>query len=175
MIATILIILAGIFAAIVIISFFLPSKIAFERNLTIQAEIKSVFNYVDDLILWQTWSAWSKFNDQKIICTIDTKHKGKGATMHWKGKKLGSGKMEITASNPYQSVELALFFNNSGFRIHYYFIFSEITDGTHVQWRASGKMRRFGVAKLIALMLPRWMGRDMEIGLKLLKQVSENK
>lgn len=175
MITTILIILAGIFAAIVVVSFFLPSKIAFERNLTIYAEIKNVFHYVDDLNHWKTWSAWSSLNDPKIICTIDSKHKGKGAVMLWKGKKLGSGKMEITASKPYQSIESTLFFNNSGFRIYYHFTFSEIPDGTHVQWQATGKMQRFGVAKLIARMLPRWMGKDMEIGLKLLKQLAENK
>ncbi|MFN3940015.1 MAG: SRPBCC family protein [Chitinophagales bacterium] len=175
MIAQLFIILAGIFATIVVVSFFLPSKIVFERSLTIQADIKSVFSYVNDLTYWQTWSAWSKFNDHSIICTFNAKHTGKGAVMHWKGKKLGKGKMELTGSKPNKNLESELYFNNSGFRIFYQFIFTELADGTHVQWIASGKMRRFGIAKWIALMLPRWMGRDMEIGLQLLKQLAENK
>lgn len=93
--------------------------------------------------------------------------------MQWKGKKLGSGRMEIIEHQPNRHLEIQLIFNNSGFRILYIFNLAETGSDTHVQWKATCKMRRIGIAKFIALMLPRWMGRDMQIGLTLLKQYAE--
>lgn len=173
MISTLLIILAIVFALIVIAGIVLPSKITFERNLSIDAEIKKVYALIEDFNNWQSWSAWNTFNDPSLTHTFSEKTAGKGAVMQWKGKKLGSGRIEIIQCKPYTQLEMQLSFNNSGFRITYHFNLKELSGTTHVQWKATGRMRRIGIAKIIALMLPRWMGRDMQIGLKLLKQVAE--
>ncbi|MFZ1609716.1 MAG: SRPBCC family protein [Chitinophagales bacterium] len=175
MLSTILLILSGAFALLIIVGIFLPSKISFERNLSINADKKIIFSYLENLKQWETWSAWSTQNDASIIFTFPKKYSGTGAIMQWKGKKLGAGRMEILKSNPNQQLEMQLMFNNSGFRIYYFFTLKDIGGSTHVQWEAIGKMRRIGIAKIIALMLPKWMGRDMEIGLKILKQTAEKK
>lgn len=175
MLTTILIILSGAFALLIIVGIFLPAKISFERNLSINADKKIIFSYLENLKLWEIWSAWSTQNDATVVCTFPDKYSGSGAVMQWKGKKLGAGRMEILKCNPNQQLEMQLMFNNSGFRIFYFFTLKDIGGSTHVQWKAIGKMRRIGIAKIIALMLPKWMGRDMEIGLKILKQTAEKK
>lgn len=95
MLSTILIILSGAFALLIIVGIFLPSKISFERNLSINADKKIIFSYLENLKQWETWSAWSTQNDASIIFTFPEKYFGTGAIMQWKGKKLGAGRMEF--------------------------------------------------------------------------------
>lgn len=167
--------LAAIFVLIVLSGFFIPSTIAFKRSLTIDADKKLIFSYLDDLHNWKLWSAWSSENDAPIQFTYEGAEKGEGAIMKWKGKKLGAGKMEIKHTVPYKLLENEIMFNNSGFKLQSKFELTPASDATHVTWSMQGKIKRFGIAKIIGLLLPRWMGRDMETSLKILSMLCVKK
>ncbi|MBC8046455.1 MAG: SRPBCC family protein, partial [Fimbriimonadaceae bacterium] len=124
---------------------------------------------------WKLWSAWSPENDAPITFIYEGKEKGEGAIMKWKGKKMGAGRMEIINCEPYKNMQLEILFNNSGFRMQSYFELIPAKDTTHITWKMEGKIRRFGIAKIIGLLLPRWMGRDMQTGLKILRLICEKK
>lgn len=167
-------VLAGIFVLIVIVGTFLPSKLKFSRTLSIDAERKLIFSYLDDLHKWKLWSQWSPENDAPITFTYEGKEKGIGAVMRWSGKKMGKGKVEITETTPHKFLHAEISFS-SGFKLQSYFELQQDTDTTHIVWRMEGKVKRFGVARIIALMIPKWMGQDMQTALKILKMLCEAK
>ncbi|MBC8173461.1 MAG: SRPBCC family protein [Chitinophagales bacterium] len=170
----VLIVLAGLFSLIVIAGFFLPSKVSFSRTLSLDADKKKVFEFINDLKKWRQWTAWSKENDARIALTYEGKEKGVGAVKRWKGKKMGAGRMEIIKSEPYKNVVVEIIFI-SGMRFESNFQLVSEETVTHVTWNMHGRVRRFGIAKIIGLLLPGWMGKDMQTGLKILKMISENK
>lgn len=168
-------ILAGIFSVIVLAGFFIPSKIAFSKTTDIAAEKRVIFGYLEDLRKWQQWSQWSEANDAPITCTYEGKERGRGAIMQWKGKKMGSGKMEIKTCVPHKELQIEIIFHNSGFTMQSYFLLTSAKHSTQVTWRMEGRIRRFGIAKFIGLLLPKWMGKDMQTALKILKMLCEER
>lgn len=138
-----------------------------------ETDKKNIFRNINDLEQWKMWSQWSPENDEKIIMSFDGNTKGKGATMKWKGRKMGSGKMEIKESNPYSFLHAEIVFINSGFTLQSKFQINEDNNLCHVVWAMEGKIKRFGIAKFIGLLLPRWLGKDMDTALKILKMISE--
>lgn len=166
-------ILAGVFVAIILVGLFISSKYSFSKSISISADKKTVFNYIDDLNDWQKWSAWSTNNDPKIKITYGDKHEGTGAIMYWKGSKMGKGEIEIKSSDPYRELLMTANFNKGVFRMEFKFQLEEDKGSTTVKWFVSGRTRRGGFAKILGRILPRWMGKDMEISLKILKHLSE--
>jgi len=173
MIGTILLVIAGIFAAIIVGGIFISSKYRFAKTALIRCDKKTVFNYIDDLAMWQKWSAWSKEKDHRINITFDQKQEGVGAKMFWKGGKMGKGEMEIKKSDPYKDILLAVVFNKGVFKMEFEFVFEEEKEQTKVSWFVSGRTRRGGFAKILGRLLPKWMGKDMETSLKILKHLCE--
>ncbi|MFN0274243.1 MAG: SRPBCC family protein [Chitinophagales bacterium] len=165
-------VLAGIFVLVVLIGTFLPSKLKFSRTLSIDAERKTIFGYLEDLHKWKLWSQWSPENDAPITFTHEGKEKGSGAMMRWKGRKMGAGKIEIKECVPHKFLMAEISFS-SGFKLQSFFELIQDGNTTHVTWRMEGKIKRFGVARFIGLMIPRWMGKDMQTALKILKMHSE--
>ena len=174
MLGTILLIIAGIFAAIIVAGIFIPSKYAFSKSIRINSERKLVFNMIDDLSTWEKWSAWSKENDAKIAITLGEKSSGTGASMTWKGTKMGKGSMEVENAEPYKLIEVEAVFNKGVFRMNFTISFEEMGErDTLVDWKVSGRTRRGGFAKILGRMLPKWMGKDIETSLKVLKHYCE--
>ncbi len=174
MFGTILIIIAGIFAAIILAGFFIPSKYSFSKSILIKADKKTVYNYIDDLNDWQKWSAWSKENDPKIVITFGDRREGKGAKMFWKGSKMGRGEIEINESDPYKELQMSAVFNKGVFKMDFRFLVEEDKGQLKVSWIVSGRTRRGGFAKILGRILPKWMGKDIETSLKILKHLSED-
>lgn len=169
MIGTILISIAGVFALIIIIGLFIPSKYKFSRTTTIDADKKTVFNTIDDLTSWAKWSAWSPERDSTIDITYGEKTSGNGATMIWKGKRMGKGNMTIESTDPYNTIQLSAVFNKGLFKMNFTFTIQPVSDhSVDVTWEVSGRTKRGGFAKILGRMLIKAMGRDMEIALKIL-------
>lgn len=173
MLGTILMIIAGLFAAIVLVGIFIPTKYRFSKQAIIQTDKKNVFNTVDDLAQWKIWSAWSPENDHKIKITYGDKQSGTGAKMMWKGSKMGKGDMEIVQSDPYKEIQMNVVFNKGVFKMEFRFLIEEEKNATKITWYVSGRTRRGGFAKILGRLLPRWMGKDMETSLKILKHFCE--
>ncbi len=173
MLGTILMIVAGLFAAIILVGIFIPTKYRFSKHTIIQSDKKAVFNAIDDLEQWKVWSAWSAENDPKINIRYGEKHDGTGGKMIWKGSKMGKGDMEITKSEPYKEIEIYVVFNKGVFKMDFRFLIEEEKNATKITWFVSGRTRRGGFAKILGRLLPRWMGKDMETSLKILKHYCE--
>jgi hypothetical protein len=167
-------VLAGIFILVIVIGTFLPSTLSFSRTLSIDADRKTVFSYLEDLHNWKLWSQWSPENDVPIIFTYERKEKGVGSIMRWRGKKMGNGKVEIKECVPHKLLQAEIVFS-SGFKLQSFFELQQDGNTTHIVWRMQGKVKRFGVARVIGLMIPKWMGKDMQTALKILKMVCERK
>lgn len=174
MIGTILIVIAGFFALIIVIGIFIPSKYQFSKSIIINADKKLIFNTIDDVTTWKNWSAWSKENDPKIEITYGEITSSTGAIMEWKGKRMGKGKMEIIKTDPYKEIVTKASFNKGIFKMDFTFLLEEIKEKEiSVKWIVSGRTRRSGFAKILGRMLPKWMGSDMATSLKVLKHLTE--
>lgn len=174
MTGTILLVIAGLFALIIVGGLFISRKYAFSKSINIKSDKKIIFNTIDDLSTWKQWSAWSVENDPKIVITYGEKTSGTGAMMLWKGKKMGKGEIEIKSTEPYKEIILSAIFNKGVFKMEFTFLLEEIKDQeVSVKWIVSGKTRRGGFAKILGRMLPKWMGNDMNTSLKVLKHLCE--
>jgi len=173
MIGTILIVLAGLFAAIIIAGLFISSKYRFSKSILIHADKKKVFNSIDELKEWAIWSAWSKDNDKTIDISYGEKSQGVGAIMNWKGKKMGRGEIAIKKSEPYKEMLAHAVFNKGIFKMDFQFTLEEEKDHTKLTWLVSGKTKRSAFAKILGRIIPKWMGKDIETSLKILKHHCE--
>ncbi len=174
MVGTILLSIAGFFALIIVIGLFIPSKYSFSRTTTIDADKRKVFNTIDDLTSWKQWSAWSPEKDHRIAISYGDKTSGTGAQMFWKGGTMGKGEMQITSTDPYQTINLNAIFNKGVFKMEFTFKIESINEkSVDVSWIVAGKTKRGGFAKLLGRFLPKMMGKDMETALKILKHLCE--
>jgi hypothetical protein len=172
---TFLMILAGIFVAIILVGFFIPTKFNFSRSVEIRAERKQVFHLINNLEQWQKWSAWSQDNDPKISLTYGDTQEGRGAIMRWKGRKMGNGEIEIKQSDPYKELQMTALFNKGVFRMDFHFLIEEISGISKVTWKVSGRTRRGSMAKILGRLIPKWMGKDIATSLNILKHLLEGK
>ena len=174
MIGTILLVIAGIFALLIIAGLFIPRSYKFSRSIVISGEKKHIFNTIDDLKTWSKWSQWSPDRDPGISITCSDPSAGVNSHMEWKGKKMGAGKLEIIATEPYKTITVATAFNKGLFKMDFEFILEELKGDQYlVKWIVSGKTKRGGFAKILGQLVPRMMGKDMEIALQLLKHYCE--
>lgn len=174
MTGTILLVIAGLFSLLIVIGLFISSKYKFNKSIQINSDKKNIFNTIDDLSTWKKWSAWSVENDPKIVITYGDKESGNGAMMFWKGKKMGKGEIKITNTEPYKEIVLSAIFNKGVFKMDFNIQLEEVKENEIlVKWIVSGKTRRGAFAKILGRMLPKWMGKDIETSLKVLKHLCE--
>lgn len=175
MIGMTLLLIAGLIALVIIAGFFIPSRFTLTRFVYIEADKKKIFNTVDDLSTWKTWSAWSPEKDPGIKITYGEKQQGTGAMMHWKGKKMGKGTMEINETTTYKEIHMQAFLNRGLFRMEFTVRLEEEKNNVKVSWTVYGRTKRSAAAKLIGRMIPRALGKDLEISLQILKLYCEGK
>ena len=58
MLAYIIYALLGLAVLLVVIGFFLPSRVTVERAITIDAPAEKIFPWAADLKLWPQWTVW---------------------------------------------------------------------------------------------------------------------
>ena len=99
---------------------------------------------------------------------------GKGATYDWKGKKAGTGRMEIIEAKPSSKILIKLDFMKP-FEAHNTaeFTFTPQGDGTRVDWAMFGP--NIFMAKLMSTVIntDKIVGKDFEKGLAALKAAAE--
>lgn len=174
MIGTILLVIAGVFAVLIVAGLFISRNYSFHKSIVIHGDKRSIFNTLDALPTWKIWSQWSPERDPAIQLTYSDTPQGVASWFEWKGKKMGAGKLEITASEPYKSMQASVSFNKGLFKMDFLFTLEELKENTIlIKWTVSGKTKRGGFAKILGRMLPRMMGKDMEIALKILQHHCE--
>ncbi len=169
LVATIFIIIS------VIISLFLPSNFKVERKIIVNADLKQIYNQVNDLKNWKNWSPWA-VKDSSVYL-IDNNYSnpssGKGATFVWKSDndELGEGKMEIVNSEKNELVEYVVDFGVGV--IESAFALTELDDGVEVVWSMNMEFGFNPISKFMGLFMEDYVASDYELGLKRLKLFAE--
>ena len=93
---------------------------------------------VSDLHSWPDWTPWSTETDPSLTWDFRGADRGVGAVWAWSGDELGSGKLEITRSDP-DGVDYKL--ASEGFVATGTIRYETIDDGnTRVTWTDSGTL-----------------------------------
>ncbi len=95
---------------VVVIGFFLPSKVKMGRSIEISRDAATIFQVVNSLNNFNKWSPWfEKDINAKYVVSGSTT--GVGSKLSWQGNiNVGSGSNEIIASQLNQSIKMRMFF-----------------------------------------------------------------
>jgi uncharacterized protein YndB with AHSA1/START domain len=165
-----------IIAAIVGLAAIQPADFRTERSASMNAPIETVFEQINDLHKWESWSPWAKLDPQAKI-TFSGPPSGPGASYTWAGNSdVGAGQMTITRSVPPTLVQMNLEFT-APFAAVNTTEFTLKSDGsqTTVTWAMWGKNNL--IAKIFGLFVDcdKMIGGDFETGLATLKRIVETK
>lgn len=149
-----------------------PSHFRVERTGTIMAPASVVFDYVNDLHLWQQWSPWARL-DPNAKGTYEGPPSGVGASYAWSGsRKIGEGTMTITESVPGQRVGIRLEFRKP-FKGTNQALFDLTPEGekTLLTWSMIGKSNFVFKAMGLFMDCDKMCGRQFEEGMANLNEV----
>lgn len=175
MLRNIIFALAGLIVLVVLGAYvFTPRMVHVERTITIAASPEEVFPYANDYTLFNEWSPWAHRDpDAEYEFTENTV--GVGAGMTWSGDEtVGSGRQEITLSEPYDRIETYLDFGSQGDAVAF-FTFEEVEGGTFVTWGFDTDMGLNPIGRYMGLMMDTWVGGDYEEGLQNMKALIESR
>jgi Polyketide cyclase / dehydrase and lipid transport len=151
-----------------------PSTFVVERSTTIAATPEKIFPLLQDFHRWVDWSPWEGI-DPNLQRTYTGPASGVGASYAWVGsRKVGSGRMEIVAASPADSLDIELAFlkpfkaeNHTRFQLQW----SGAT--TIVTWTMSGKKSLVSKIMGIFMSMDKLIGKDFEKGLAQLRTLAE--
>lgn len=176
MLIDILIVVAVIVVLFIIFVATRPADFTTTRTQLMDAPPGAPFEQVNNFHNWDAWSPWAKM-DPTMKKTYDGSPAGVGAMYAWEGNsKVGSGKMNITESQPGQRVVINLAFQKP-FKANNTAVFKfEPRDGqTSVTWSMSGKknflFKMFG----LIMNMDDMVGKDFAKGLASMKSIVESK
>ena len=109
----ILFVILGLVGVFLILALVAPKEFTTTRSIVIDAPPELVFNTVNDLSSWDSWSPW-KEADPTIQSTMGEITVGKGATSSWVSENSGNGKMTITESHPNENLDVVIEFEGMG-------------------------------------------------------------
>jgi uncharacterized protein YndB with AHSA1/START domain len=142
-----------------------------QRSIVISKPADSVFASVSDFSTWPSWSPWLS---QEPDCPAEIEGApGKpGHTQSWDGKKIGSGRMELTEVVPGRRLDYDLFFIKPWkSRSKAAFAFEKEGQATRVTWFMEGTLPLF--LFFMKKKMTAMVGSDYERGLVMLKELLE--
>jgi uncharacterized protein YndB with AHSA1/START domain len=136
------------------------------READIPAPPQAIYDRIIDFHRWTDWSPWEDI-DPKMYRGYEGADSGVGARYEWSGNsKAGTGRMDITAADPPNRIEIALEFikpfksqNTATFELR------PVDGGTHVTWRMVGPTTWMTRFMGIFMSMDKMVGRDFEKGL----------
>lgn len=156
---------------LIVVSFFLPSKLHIEKSAEINAPAAVVFEQFNTLQNWEQWSPWVKMDPQSKREYFGS-GSGEGSGYTWKGEKTGEGKLTITESNPYTSIVTEL--DMRGNKVYPGFNFEESDGKTKVTWYFDSDAGWNPFGRYMNLMIKGMLGHQFEQGLHDVKQIVES-
>lgn len=166
-----LIILTGILALFLAVSFFLPKEYYVERSTTINAPAMVVYQQVSDLEAFMDWNPWTDLDPEMTITYGDIKA-GKGASYTWQSEKTGNGMMRMTDTAPPTYVRYELIFEGyednpsvSEFSLEA----QGLSGPTTITWSFTGDVGDKLFARWMVLLMDKMVGASYEQGLANLK------
>lgn len=162
-----------IVVAVLSVGFVLPRQVHVERSATIDAPADVVFPLVNDLRQWERWTPWGKDRDPTVELSYSDPAAGKGAWYTWTSKEFGAGKLEIVDSQPNESIDMVLVFDDHGEPAQCGFAFDSADGKTRVTWHFDADMGVWPPGRYLGLFMDRLLGGDYEKGLARLKDIAE--
>lgn len=163
--------LGGFAGAFVVIGLMLPARVQVEREILIDAYPATVFALVNDLEQFNRWSGWMD-DDPNVRIAFAGPPAGVGASLSWDGQIIGSGRLTITASEPFTSVASSIDLGGDSLASTKFFL-SQTDLQTRVLWRYE---RDFGLhlaGRYFGLLLDGIIGPDYAADLVRLKAFAE--
>ncbi len=166
--------IAAVIAGICVAASFQPEDFRIVRSATVKAPAPAVFEQVNNLRNWDSWSPWARL-DPSMKKTFTGPEAGAGASYSWSGNSdVGEGRMTITESRPGELVAMKLEFlkpfeaTNTA-----EFTFQSDGEKTTVAWAMSGKNSFMGKVFSLLMNMDKMVGGDFEKGLASLKAIVE--
>ena len=160
----------------IVISIFLPSKLHVENKILIDADVKQVFNQVNDLKNWKNWSPWVLKDSSVYIDNANYSNPsyGDGAYFQWNSEvdEVGSGKLMIQTSVKNKNIDYSVDFG-MGDAIGKIDL-NTIESGVEVVWSFDMEFGFNPVSKFFGLFMEKYIAQDYELGLERLKVYAEN-
>lgn len=137
------------------------------RSISIDSPPEKVFPILNNLNTWKEWSPWLIMEPEATVKVSDD-----NKYYDWKGARVGSGNMKITAEEENSSVDYDLNFLTpwkSEAKVR--FILDGNGDQTNVSWTMNSSLPWYMF--WMVGMMDSWVGMDYERGLKMLKEYTE--
>jgi hypothetical protein len=166
-------IIAGIPAALLVLSFVMPSKYMVEKTVIINTPAFTVINNVADLNQYSSWNPWQQM-EPTAKATITGTPKTPGHKYAWIGKKIGEGSLTINSVDD-QHVHIDLeFIKPWKARSKDNWHFEPWGDGneTKVTWQNSGELP-WPMGRLMYPVINKNLNHQFDTGLANLKKVCE--
>jgi hypothetical protein len=160
--------LVALIAIMAGVAFGLPSHVLVKRDIVINAPESEVFPYLNNLHRFSGWSPWAA-RDPQMRSTYGGPEEGKGALLNWASQRrsVGSGSMEITASNLNRRIDLNV--NLNGLEGTSFYLLEPSGSGSKVIWGFGYETGTGPYKRWKGLMLDRFLGIDYRQGLAKLK------
>ena len=174
MLLYILLAVAAIIVVVLLVAMTKPDTFTVERSISSSASPEQLFPKLNDFHAWAAWSPWEKI-DPDMRRTFSGAPNGTGAIYAWEGnKKVGAGRMEITAQTPESSLTIKLDFLRP-FEAHNIttFTLTATGTGTSVRWQMAGPNTFMGKVMSVFMNMDTMIGGDFERGLEKLTRTAE--
>jgi Polyketide cyclase / dehydrase and lipid transport len=173
-IAIIAVVLAIAIAAVLILAASKPATFSVERAIGIKAPAERIFPLINDFHQWVSWSPYEN-KDPAMKRSYSGPESGRGAVYGWEGNSnVGSGRMEILDASVPSKILIKLDFFKP-FEGHNTAEFTMLPQGdaTHLSWVMRGPAPFISKLMQVFMNLDRMIGKDFEIGLANLKNLTE--
>lgn len=129
----ILMLLVGIYMLLCVLG---PKNLNINRSTSIKASPSMVYNQINDLKKWKSWSPWYEM-DTSMVLKYGAKHEGKGGSYSWKGDPqiTGSGDILITESIKNEKTAATMNFHDYGSTSFVEFNLKPDGDKVDVEWK----------------------------------------
>ncbi|AZQ61445.1 hypothetical protein EI427_04155 [Flammeovirga pectinis] len=120
------------------IGMLLPSGYLVNQKVYINAPQKEVFEYIDNLHKWNDWAFKLEEEGSRLSPQYLGPDEGEGATHTWMSYDGSNAKLQITASNPFDEIDLQMITNDGDFVSDIKFTIEGSEKGTIVTWIEKG-------------------------------------
>ncbi len=174
MLTTVLLLALGAVALWLVVAATRPDHFQVTRNAVIKAPAPKVFALIDNLKSFNNWNPFEK-KDPSVKGHYSGAASGVGAAYAWQGRKVGAGRMEITASEAPHKLTMRLDFDKP-FKAQNTAEFTLLPQGdalTVVSWTLRGPSPYLAKLMGVVIDMDALIGKDFEAGLADLKALAE--
>lgn len=156
-------------ATLLVAGLLLPAEQVVQRSLTMAHAPERIWPLLAEPLAWNRWSPWFA-RDPNMKIVYDGAPSGVGARWRWNSESEGSGHMQIIGAVAPRHLDYAVSFGTMGEAVGK-FVLEPTPEGTRLIWRMHSNAGMNPIARWLGLGLERWVGPDLEQGLRNINRV----